>query len=81
MDPEQRQAPLHEANENSSEESIPESVDPAILQKAAEIHDACERKDVALLRSHAESHGGLINDELRQRACTCSIGSYTFRLC
>jgi hypothetical protein len=75
MDPEQHQAPLHEANENSSEKSIPEPVDPNILQKVAEIHDACERRDVALLRSHAESTGGLINDELRQRACTCPSGA------
>jgi hypothetical protein len=38
-------------------------------EKAEAIQDACKWRDIAKLRSFAESAGGLLNDELRGIAC------------
>ena len=68
----EKQESSHEVVDASSETPTPEPIDPAIIQKANEILDACRRRDAGQLRSLAESKGGLINDKLRQQACTCN---------
>lgn len=41
----------------------------ALAGKAAAIRKACDSRDVEALVSYATTEGGLIEDELRQRAC------------
>lgn len=41
----------------------------AQLEKSTAIIRACDEQDVKALVSHATSKGGLLNDDLRQRAC------------
>jgi hypothetical protein len=55
----------------SSEESLgTQQRGKARAEKAAAIHRACDAGDVEALVSYATSEGGLLEDELRQRACT-----------
>lgn len=41
--------------------------------KSARILDACRWKDSETLRALAVSESGLISDQIRRQACTCSI--------
>lgn len=61
------------ARDSSSAASVKsefkEEIDSAVLQKEADIREACKWKDAGRLRSLAETKGGLLRDELRQQAC------------
>ncbi|KHN97878.1 Rab-GAP/TBC domain protein [Metarhizium album ARSEF 1941] len=46
----------------------------ALEDKAEAVRDACKWKDIARLRSLAESTGGLLNDELRRSAWPILLG-------
>jgi DNA-binding FadR family transcriptional regulator len=69
MDPEK------EADEGRLQDSQPPTEDDRaaalaeVRQKAEAILDACGRRDLDRLRTLAEDHGGLLNDELRRKAC------------
>lgn len=55
----------------SSEESLgTQQRAIARAEKSAAILRACDAGDVEALVSYATSEGGLLEDELRQRACT-----------
>lgn len=54
---------------SSAKSEIKEELDPAVIQKEADIREACKWKDAGRLRSLAETKGGLLKDELRQQAC------------
>lgn len=47
------------------------------VQKAAEVIEACEPRDVARLAALASTHGGFVNDEVRRRAWPIVLGSDT----
>lgn len=54
-----------------SEESLEtQQQGKARAEKVAAISRACDTNDVEALVSYATSEGGLLDDELRQRACT-----------
>ena len=70
--PEEQHSPAlsrHHSEGADSDDSPAGSIDVAFAEKASEIKDACELEDVQRLRSLAESHGGLLKDELRRLAC------------
>lgn len=56
------------------------SDEPQYMQKIAEILDACSWRDVESLKKLALSRGGLVNDELRCKACqscACVMTNYS----
>jgi hypothetical protein len=56
---------------NPSEESLgTQQHAKSRAEKSAAIRRACDAGDVEALVSYATSEGGLLEDELRQRACT-----------
>jgi hypothetical protein len=56
----------------SEESSVTQQRSKARAEKAAAIRQACDAGDVEALIGYATSEGGLLDDELRQRACTVS---------
>lgn len=54
---------------SSVKSEVKEEIDPAAVQKEADIREACKWRDAGRLRSLAETKGGLLKDELRQQAC------------
>lgn len=48
--------------------------------KAEAIRRACDSRDIEALVSHATTEGGLLEDELRQRACKERRSTVTFRV-
>jgi hypothetical protein len=46
--------------------------------KVASILDACNWRDISILRTLATSEGGLVSDEVRRQACQCYSGSVLF---
>lgn len=45
----------------------------ARAEKAETIRQACDAHDIETLISSATTHGGLLDDELRQRACMVNL--------
>lgn len=55
---------------SESDDSFHEKVvDPFHVEKEEAILKACKQRDLTKLRALAESHGGFLNDEIRQQAC------------
>lgn len=52
-----------------------------IHQKRRDIIDACKWRDLASLRSLAESRGGFLDDHLRRAACACSSLFMSSQMC
>lgn len=45
----------------------------ARAEKAEAIRRACDTRDIVALISYATTEGGLLDDELRQRACMSNL--------
>ena len=69
---------ISDSSLKNSEESLnTQQFKKVRAEKADAIRQACDSHDVEALVSFATSDGGLLEDELRQKACTyASTGNY-----
>lgn len=57
------------SSSKQSDEDFLQRTKQARAEKAEAIRKACDSHDVETLVSHATSEGGLLDDELRRKAC------------
>lgn len=63
---------LNESSTLPTTQSDAHETGPELQEKSpkeSQILDACQRRDIQALQALAESPGGFVTDEIRQRAC------------